>query len=726
MDPVNIPRREIICLLVFMLFAGIGAFWTHLGQALYRKEQRFYMTELIDGQASTIEQRLARSLSAARILAENVRQHRGLFDGFESFADIVMTSIDGVSSLQLAPNGIVRHIHPLAGNNKAIGHDILLDLRRKDKALQAVEELRFIMAGPFELIQGGIAVIGRAPIFLPTAAGEEFWGFASALIRLEDLLKATELDPQGRKGYSYQLSRVNPSTQKEEVFSRSTTTLTTDSYSIFIKVPDDTWKLIMSRSDPTPKWRSTTGYIASLLAGLMTAWIVYILLKQPDKLRRIVNEKTRELERLAYHDHLTELANRRNLSEQLGRVVKEYERYGRPAALMYLDLDDFKRVNDTMGHEAGDSLLRQVADRLNGCVRSSDLVARLGGDEFAILLLDPESIRDVSKIAEKLIHAIEQPVILESKAFVVSTSVGITMIPVDGTDVPSILSNADMAMYSAKKNGKRSFRFYDNSLQTEAVTKLQLEEDLSAAINQRQFVLHYQPIMDLSTGKLSGYEALIRWQHPERGLLYPDEFIAVAEETGKIVAVGYWVIEEACNQIKQFESEAKLRCRISVNLSPKQFREPELLVNIRDIVLSAGVDARFLEIEVTETSVMEDVEDAIKTLEQLKEMGITVAIDDFGTGYSSLALLKYLPVDRLKIDKSFIRDLATDRSDKKIVQALISMAHKLQLEVVAEGIETAKQLKLLQHYRCDYGQGYLFSKPVPVDNLPLILSGIRT
>ncbi|MEH6578452.1 MAG: EAL domain-containing protein [Amphritea sp.] len=676
------------------------------------------MSELANSQASAIERRLSRSLSATRILAQGIRQNRGLFDGFESYADEVLQAVEGVSNLQLAPDGIIRYIHPLKGNEKAIGHNILRDDRRRKEAMQAIKEHRLTLAGPFELVQGGVAIIGRNPVYLPSENGEQFWGFASALIFLQDLLKFTELDPLGSKGYSYQLSRINPNTGMDEVFSSSATALTKDSYAVSVNVPNSSWQLIMSRSLPTPKWRSTTGYIASLLAGFLLAWIAYYVLQQPEKLRRIVNEKTHELERLAYHDHLTELANRRYLSEQLARVIREYARYGKPAVLMYLDLDDFKRVNDSMGHDAGDSLLRQIADRLNGCVRSSDLVARLGGDEFGILLLDSESVRDVSRIAEKLIETIEQPVMLRNKSFVVSTSVGITMIPADGEDVASILRNADMAMYSAKKAGKRNFSFYDKSLQSEAVAKLQLEDDLGVAVNQQQFVLHYQPIIELSSGELNGYEALIRWQHPERGLLYPDKFIGVAEESGMIVDIGYWVIQAVCNQIKLSESDSSPHSRFSINLSPKQFKDPLLLENIRNIVRKADVDASLLELEVTESSVMEDVDDAIATLAQLKEMGISVAIDDFGTGYSSLALLKHLPVDRLKIDRSFIRDLETDRNDKKIVQGVISMAHKLQLNVVAEGIENETQLQLLKHYQCDLGQGYLFSKPLPMDQLP--------
>jgi len=685
-------------------------------------EQRFFMSELVNAQSSAIERRLSRSLSATRILAQGVRENNGLINNFEDYAEAVLNSVGGISNLQLAPDGIIRFIHPLKGNEKALGHNILQDDRRRKEALLAIKEHRLTLAGPFELIQGGVAVIGRNPVYLPTPQGEQFWGFASALIFLEDLIKATELNSLEGRGYSYQLHRRHPDTGVNEVFARSASPLTVNNYSVSIQVPNATWNLVMSRSETTPKWRSTTGYIASVLAGLLAVWIVYFILQQPEKLRRTVIEKTRELEYHANNDALTGLANRRFLSEQLDRILRENARYNHPAALMYMDLDDFKRVNDSMGHAAGDSLLQQIADRLKRSVRDSDIVTRLGGDEFGVLLLDSESVSDVTRVAEKIIDTVEQPVKLGNKSFVVSTSIGITMIPTDGQDNTTILKNADLAMYSAKQSGKRKFCFYNQSLQAAAIAKQELEDDLSLAIDEKQFVLHYQPIVSLSTGELDSCEALIRWQHPHKGLLYPDKFISAAEETGKIIDIGYWVIQEVCNQIKQAESDSKPRHRFAINLSPKQFKDPLLIEKIRKIVRSTDIDARLLELEVTESCVMEDVDAAIDMLAKLKELGITIALDDFGTGYSSLSLLKRLPVDRLKIDQSFARDLETDSDDQKIVEGLISMAHKLELHVVAEGIETEDQLQFLRTYQCDFGQGYLFSKPAPIDQLQQVCS----
>ncbi len=710
-------RKQIICGLVLLFVTAIGSYWTHLAETLHQNEKRFFMHELVSAQASAIERRLSRAFLAAHILAQEVRQQRGLFAGFENYADQVLRSVGGISSLQLAPAGIISHIYPLAGNEKAIGHNILRDDPRRKEAQLAIDEHRLTLAGPFQLIQGGVAIIGRKPVYLPSGDTEVFWGFASALIFIDELLITTELDQLESKGYSYQLTSLDPVTAVAEVFASSSTPLSAERYSVLAKLPNATWQLVMSRPGNALAWSAVAGYLASLLAGFLIAWILHYVLRQPQKLRLIVQQKTAELEHLAYHDHLTGLANRRALSGQLKRVLGEHGRYGKSAVFLYLDLDDFKRVNDSLGHDAGDALLKQIAERLSGCVRSSDIVARLGGDEFGILLLESESVRDVSRIAEKLIDTIKQPVCIEDRSFVVSTSVGITRIPADGQEVDSILCNADLAMYSAKKAGKQAYRFYDSSLQAVAVEKLRIEDDLVTAVEQSQFVLHYQPIIALGSVEVVGYEALIRWQHPDRGLLYPVEFIAVAEENGTIIDIGYWVIRQACLQLKANQSNCCAGLQISVNLSPRQFKDPNLLGNIRSIVQATGVAGRLLEFDITESCLMDDVDNAIKVLQQLKQMGISVAIDDFGTGYSSLALVKHLPVDKLKIDRSFVTDLETDPSDRKVVQGIISMAHKLELKVVAEGIESAAQLQLLQGYDCDLAQGFLFSKPVPSDEL---------
>ncbi|MFT5720517.1 MAG: diguanylate cyclase (GGDEF)-like protein [Motiliproteus sp.] len=458
-------------------------------------------------------------------------------------------------------------------------------------------------------------------------------------------------------------------------------------------------------------------YGASFLIAVLTSLLVWNMMRYPQHLERVVKNKTLELEDLAFHDDLTGLANRRSLSDRLKQVLKESKRYRRTAALMYLDLDDFKRINDSMGHDAGDALIKQIASRLQGAVRESDLVARLGGDEFSVLLLNETSVENTAKIAEKLIKEIERPVCIKGRCFSISASIGIALVPNDGNEVPTLLRSADLAMYAAKQAGKNSFHFFDQDMQIKAIEKHQLEMDLTDAIINDQLELHYQPIVEMQSREVSSYEALVRWNHPTRGFLLPDEFIGIAEESGKIVDLGYWVIRQVCELISHRTRQQRNCDPIAVNLSPKQFVDPNLLENIRTIVKEADIDARKLEVEITESTLMDNVDDAIQIMEQLRAMGIRITIDDFGTGYSSLAVIKRFPVDKLKIDRSFVVNIDNDRSDHKIVRAIIAMAHTLQIEVVAEGIETERQYELLKNAKCDVGQGYLFAKPGPADKI---------
>lgn len=719
-----LPNRRVICGALFLLISSIGIYWTHMSHALNAQEQHLLLSDIVNAQAKAFERRLSQSLSATHILALEVQQQNGRIDDFDHFSDEVLRTIGGISNLQLAPDGIIQKIYPLLGHEKAIGHNILKDDKRRKEALSAIKKQKLTLAGPFKLIQGGVAVIGRNPVFIRDSNKQVFWGFTSALIYLDDLLASTELDLLQSKGYRYQLTRQSPDTGETEVIAASREAIVSPHRTSTINVPNATWKITISRPMEGSIWRAALGYLTSISIALFGSWAMWFVLRQPEKLQKIVKQKTHELEKFAFYDYLTGLANRRLLNEHLERVIQQTECFGNSAALLYFDLDDFKRINDSQGHEVGDGVLQQISHRLNSVVNKSDIVARIGGDEFTVLLSASDSAFDTARIAERLINVISEPIFLNNKELSVSASVGITMIPSDGNDVSTLLRNADMAMYSAKKSGKRNYHFFNKTLQKKALEKESIEEDLDTAISEKQFILHYQPIININSNKLCGYEALIRWNRPKEGLLYPERFISIAEESRKIRDIGYWAIQEVCDVIKRRQLQAEDRHRISVNLSPRQFNDPDLLKNIHRIILNVGIDARSLEIEITESTLMENVESAIHTLHQFKELGITVAIDDFGTGYSSLAMLKRLPVDKLKIDRSFVKDLSSNNSDQKIVEALISMAHTLQISVIAEGIETQEQYNLLQQYGCDFGQGYFFSKPVPITELTVAMSPV--
>lgn len=713
-------QRRLICTLLFVFIAAIGIYWSHINQQVLLHEKQLLVSELATAQARVIERRLERSLSATRILALEVRQQGGIIKDFEGFADAVLVSTGGVANLQLAPDGVIAQIHPLAGNEKAIGHNLLLDDKRNAEARAAIRERRLTLAGPFELIQGGVAIIGRNPVFIEQAGEERFWGFVSALIYLDDILAVTELETLAQREYGYQLSRIHPDTGALSIVASAGVIDLKPSHTSQLNVPNATWMLKISHApDGTALWEGL-GYGVSVLVAVLISLAVNTLLAQPEKLRRIVAQKTAELQTLAFHDALTGLANRRLLYEHLEQTLHQSARQPLRAALLYLDLDDFKRINDLMGHDVGDRVLQQVAQRLSEALRNMDIVARLGGDEFAVLLqgLDQQACaQQAGLVANKLITVIEKPLSLEGKTFTISASIGITLMPVDGDSVDALLRNADMAMYEAKRSGGKRSGFFDKRLQEQALAKIVLDDELAVAIREQQFVLHYQPIYGLESREVISYEALVRWNHPTAGLVYPDHFISQAEASDHIRGIGYWVVREACGFIQANLQRSGHSPRVAINLSPRQFMDPQLSANIQQILHDTAVEARYLELEVTESSLMDNLDSAIETLTALRAMGMVIAIDDFGTGYSSLSMLKQLPVDKLKIDRSFVKDMDTDRSDQRIARALIFMAHTLQLTVVAEGIETGEQEKLLQRYGCDSGQGYLFSKPMPVEKL---------
>lgn len=424
-----------------------------------------------------------------------------------------------------------------------------------------------------------------------------------------------------------------------------------------------------------------------------------------------LKEARMKMEQLAYVDSLTGLANRLLFRDRLEQVLKTIQRNHSQAALLYLDLDDFKRINDSMGHDVGDALLMKVAERLRQCVRHQDTVARMGGDEFVILLVDVDGMAGASSVARKIIDALNVPCKLLKHELIVTPSIGITLAPDDSLNADILLKNADMAMYRAKSEGRNNFQFYTDEMNAQVQDRMFLETELRKAIYNDELILKYQPQFHLETGELWGVEALVRWEHPERGLLQPDVFIPVAEDSGLVVELGEWVLRNACREWREMELQGKPVVKLSVNLSARQFRDPYLIGMIQNVLDKSGFKPINLELEITETILMDYLDHAIEILDQIKSLGISVSIDDFGTGYSSLNYLKRLPIDALKIDKSFIRDIPYDNDDMEIASAVIAMAHKLHLDVIAEGLESEAQWTFLKQNQCDIGQGYYLGEP---------------
>jgi diguanylate cyclase (GGDEF)-like protein len=471
-------------------------------------------------------------------------------------------------------------------------------------------------------------------------------------------------------------------------------------------------------------------FVQSTHIGAFTPELISLLQRLADNVSFALSnfdqadEKARadqQIKYLATHDSLTQLPNRAMYSQLLHFAIEAARRYDRRFAVLFIDLDRFKIINDSLGHEAGDALLVEVARRLRNGVRASDVVARLGGDEFVIILNEAADIDGIERAAGGLLDVLGQPLQLNGHECHTTASIGIAVYPTDGADEQTLTKNADIAMYHAKEDGKNRFRFCSSEAKTRSIETLTLETALRHALERNQFALHYQPKVDMASGDITGVEALLRWTHPDLGVVPPAHFIPLAEETGLIVPIGRWVLNEACAQNMAWQRHGLRPISMAVNLSPRQFADELLLRDVDEALVASGMPAVLLQLEVTESMVMRNVPRAVKMLDAIRSRGIRLAIDDFGTGYSSMSLMKHFPIDTIKIDRSFVRDLETNAEDQAIAQAIISMGRALGMTVVAEGVETIEQRAFLRDHACDEIQGYLFSKPVPPQQLADLL-----
>jgi diguanylate cyclase (GGDEF)-like protein/PAS domain S-box-containing protein len=434
----------------------------------------------------------------------------------------------------------------------------------------------------------------------------------------------------------------------------------------------------------------------------------------------------RDIEQLAYYDTLTGLPNRMLFRDRLKQALAGADRAELTLAILFLDLDRFKEVNDTLGHSIGDRLLKIVTERICDCLRKCDIVARLGGDEFVIVLSTLTQTDDFAFVARKILDAIRKPIFLEGHEIVSTGSIGISTYPKDGSDLDSLLKSADMAMYRAKDQGRNTYQFYNDDMNVQATEKMALETNMRHALEKNEFFLHYQPQLCLITGQITGFEALARWRTSRHEDISPSKFIPLAEETGLIFPIGEWVLRAACAHNKALQDAGIPPVRISVNLSARQFKHYNLPAMIAGILAETGLAPEYLELELTESTIMANRKDIKSILWELKRMGVSLAIDDFGTGYSSFSYLKHFPIDRIKIDRSFIREISTNPNDAAIARAIIAMSHSLGLKVIAEGVETKEQLDLLRSGNCDEIQGFYLKKPVPAEEVsPLLLGSFR-
>ncbi len=437
--------------------------------------------------------------------------------------------------------------------------------------------------------------------------------------------------------------------------------------------------------------------------------------------KKIIEKQASSLEELAFYDQLTQLPNRTLFSDRFNQALVKAKRNKDLVSLLSIDIDRFKKVNDTLGHDVGDLLLKEVAQRLTSLLRSSDTIARMGGDEFAVILTDISTIHNISTVAQKAINLISKPFYLNEFTCSVGASIGIALFPSDADNIDQLSKNADIAMYHAKNKGRNNFQFYTTELNFNSMERRSFENDLHKAIENKEFELYYQPIYSNNSKQITSLEALIRWNHPSRGFLVPGDFIPLAEETGYIREIGHWVTRQACKQIKRWKKVGIGNRRIAINISAQQFGQKDEMKSIARLIKEEAVSTDYIELELTEGCILENEDKAAKIMHELSDAGLHHAIDDFGTGYSSLKFIKQLPFSKIKIDRSFIKNIAVNEDDAAIVNAMIAMAHSLKLKVVAEGVETKEQLNYLDKLGCDEIQGYLFSTPLPSHEIEKLL-----
>ncbi len=567
--------------------------------------------------------------------------------------------------------------------------------------------------------------LGRYPPSTATERSSMLYGLVALKINIQHFMRFLDLENHRLEGNIENLFNATFSKNKQNSI-QFKISLSHFVFNERFRIYGQNYQLKLERDINLSMINPETILLYWLIAMFLYVLLVRLLLK------RQASED--EIRYLAYFDSLTTLPNRTSFKERLEQLLREAKEHETTGAILFMDIDEFKRINDTLGHDVGDELLKQVSTRLTQQMRQSDsvnrgsiieaknFVTRLGGDEFTLLLTDIKNKKSAGLIASRILEHISQPFNLKHHEVYITSSIGIALFPHDGDNVEQLLKHADIAMYHAKSMGKNNYQFYLEQMSSHNEQRLDLELKLHQALENQEFQLHYQPQIDTSNNKIVAAEALIRWQQSDLGMIYPDDFISLAEETGQIFKIGEWVINEACRQNKAWQQAGLLPVRISVNLSSLQFMQEDLCKTIIDILHKTQLEPQYLEIEITESIMMRNIEQTISIIQELSDMGINVSVDDFGTGYSSLSYLKKFPLESLKIDRSFVMDIPEDKDDMMITSAIISMAKSLNLNVIAEGVESQGQVEFLKEHQCDLMQGYYFSRPVAADKFALLLT----
>ena len=577
------------------------------------------------------------------------------------------------------------------------------------------------------MIQGGLAIIGRNPVFLQKDGVESFWGFTSALIHLEDLLGSIGLQSLNTSNTHYQLGRIHPGSGELEVFAGNTNSDFKATHFVDIVVPNGKWILSAQHAGKEISSSAWMGYVLTLIAALLASALSYRFVREPSRLRSLVAEKTADLHHMAYHDALTGLPNRRGFIELLKRYIDEARTENRSLTLMLIDLDFFKEINDTLGHQMGDALLQKVATRLQVCTYQQLALSRWGGDEFIAVLPNDLNDEECHRVAECIRSRLAEPVMLAGNSVTVSASIGMAALDAETLDTETLdaerlLKFADLAMYETKRVQRGGYTIFSTDLQMQEQRRQKLKRLLQDAIANNELQLFYQPIVCARSGDKNKAEALLRWFSPQLGMVNPDEVIPLAEETGLICEIGDWIFDQAMSQVAKWRKQYSSDFQISINVSPTQFRSERIAQRWITRLASSGLDTSSILLEITETVMLDNSEQTRRQINKLIDAGFQLALDDFGTGYSSLSYLKTLDLNYIKIDRAFVKNLPDSGHDVVLCKAIITIARQMGLKVVAEGVETNAQRAMLKSMGASYLQGYLFSQPLQVKDFESMLS----
>lgn len=615
-----------------------------------------------------------------------------------------------IKHIALAPDLVVKNIFPLQGNERALGLDYSVNEEQSDSVMKSVRENKIVISGPLTLVQGGEALVARTPVYLGGEADLKLWGIVSVVINYDTLLESSGIVSE-QNDFSLSIRGRDGTGSAGAVFLGSGTLFEKDALLTTVNLPLGSWQMALL---PKQGWSAPAGQLWLMWGGAFTvalilglaAYLFVIVYQQKNEAMQTANYR-------ANYDFLTGLPNRYFFTQRLYVLIKEMRREQLDFAVFFIDIDRFKQINDSLGHTAGDALLVDFANRLVKSSRDTDIVARLAGDEFVIVLRNVGDVIQADLLAEKLQKVIQQPFILDGRQHLMTASIGIAMYPVDGSDVTALLLHSDQAMYAAKRAGRNTHFFFNEGMREAAEHHLLINADIQRGLAAEEFELYYQPILNIRTQRIDKCEALIRWNHPEKGLIMPDRFISVAEKTGVIRELGNWILRQACKDLRAF-LEADIDIKLSVNRSVSEFYSSKAYETWKGIFSENSVDSNRFIFEITESLFMDGHSSQINTISALRKLGVQFSIDDFGTGFSAINYLRNYPVDYLKIDKSFINDILNDEQDKTLVEVIIKMGRALGIAVVAEGVEQDEQLEVLESLECDYIQGYLLAKPMPL------------